>query len=81
MRSPAGLVFIQMGLTGIAEAVRRSSTSPVRSDVGELHRRYLWLMLDALRVHPHEASPLPVPALTSGQTQRLLAGRAAQPAG
>jgi AcrR family transcriptional regulator len=70
------LVFIQIGLIGISEVARRTSIPAVRGDVHDLHRRYLWLMLDALRVHPHASSALPVAALTTDETHRLLAQRA-----
>jgi AcrR family transcriptional regulator len=71
------LVFIQIGLIGIAETARRSTNQPVRADVRDLHRRYLWMMLDALRVHPHDASNLPIPPLTTDQAHRLLSLRPA----
>lgn len=67
------LVFIQIGLIGIAETVRRKPGVGIRDDVEDLHRRYLWLMLDGIRTHPHQASRLPVPPLTTEQTHQLLA--------
>ncbi|MFT2706132.1 TetR/AcrR family transcriptional regulator [Clavibacter zhangzhiyongii] len=73
--SGTDLVFIQIGLIAVAEAVRTTDSPLIRSDVHALHRRYLWLMLDALRVHPHEASALPIAALTTDETHRLLAQR------
>ena len=66
------LVFIQIGLVAIAETARRGRGTAVRDDVEDLHRRYLWLMLDGLRTHPHQASPLPLPPLTTEQTHSLL---------
>jgi AcrR family transcriptional regulator len=66
------LVFIQIGLIGIAETTHREPDVRIREDVEELHRRYLWLMLDGIRTHPHAASQLPVPPLTTEQTHQLL---------
>lgn len=67
------LVFIQIGLIGIAETAHEARNPRIREDVEELHRRYLWLMLDGIRTHPHRASALPVAPLTTEQTHQLLA--------
>ncbi|QHC58736.1 TetR/AcrR family transcriptional regulator [Rathayibacter sp. VKM Ac-2760] len=70
------LVFLQIGLIAIAEAARSGSATPSTSaDATDLHRRYLWLMLDTLRTHPHESMPLPVGALSTDDAHRLLASR------
>ncbi|WP_323958838.1 TetR family transcriptional regulator [Arthrobacter sp. JZ12] len=63
------LIFIQIALVGIIDATRREGDT-VRSDVHELHRRYLWLMLDGLR--PNKTSLLPVAALSTDEAHRLL---------
>ncbi|KQQ08775.1 TetR/AcrR family transcriptional regulator [Rathayibacter sp. Leaf296] len=70
------LVFLQIGLIAIAEAARSGgATSLISDDATDLHRRYLWLLLDSLRTHPHESTPLPVGALSTDEAHRLLASR------
>ncbi len=36
------------------------------------HRRYLWIFLDGLRPDREQASPPPVPPLTTDETHRML---------
>jgi len=58
------LTFIQVGLNAIM--MRSRDTHP------DLYRRYLHLMIDALRAEPGAPSPLPVSALTSDQTHAVM---------
>ncbi|MBT2521750.1 TetR/AcrR family transcriptional regulator [Arthrobacter sp. ISL-28] len=66
------LVFIQIACTSVATVVQDGPDVEGRSDVEELYRRYLWIMLDGLRPHREGIAPLPVAALTTEQTHALL---------
>lgn len=59
------LTFIQVGLNAIMTRSRHAHP--------DLYRRYLYLMLDGLRAHAGDPTPLPVAALTSDQTHAVMA--------
>lgn len=67
------LVFLQIGLIAIAEAAGRGAGLDSRAGVEDLYRRYLWVMLDGIRTHPHQATALPVDSLTTEETHEVLA--------
>jgi AcrR family transcriptional regulator len=69
------LVLLQVGLAAISVTVQDGAAAGIRDDVGELHRRYLWIALDGLSTSPSERSVLPVPALSTLEAHSLLQGR------
>lgn len=58
------LIFLQVGLSAIMEQTREVSP--------EVYRRYLALMLDAIRADGGRSSPLPVGPLTVEQTHQAM---------
>ena len=58
------LIFLQLGLSAIMEQTR--DVSP------ELYRRYLIMMLDAIRTDPRGLSELPVAPLTVNETHQAM---------
>lgn len=66
------LILLQVALNTIAKVSQGGQTPNGRDDVDELYRRYLWIFLDGLRPDREQASPLPVPPLTTDETHRML---------
>jgi AcrR family transcriptional regulator len=58
------LIFIQLALNAVLDRTRDVSY--------DLHRRYLWIILDGLRAHPDVPSSLPVAPLTVDQTHSVM---------
>ena len=65
------LIFLQIGLSSIAETTRKNAKAVSRDDVETLYRRYLWIFLDGIRTGGSH-TPLPVPALSTDETHQLL---------
>lgn len=66
------LIFLQIALIALASTVGDGNPPEERSDVRELHRRYLWIVLDGLRSSTSGHSVLPIEPLTVQQTHALL---------
>lgn len=67
------LIFLQIGITAIARTAREGVGDSARSEIDDLYRRYLWIVLDGLRSTPAEHTSLPVQALTTDETHSILA--------
>lgn len=66
------LILLQVALNAVAKTSQDGRTPDDRDDAGELYRRYLWIFLDGLRPDRDQASPLPVPPLTTDETHQML---------
>lgn len=66
------LIFAQIGLTSIAITARAGADKVDRQDAADLYRRYLWIMLDGIRANAVARPPVPVEALTTEETHRML---------
>ncbi|BDR53388.1 TetR family transcriptional regulator [Bombiscardovia nodaiensis] len=78
------LIFIQIGILGIAETLNDGAAKVERTDVDQLYRRYLWIALAGIRASQTHAEaqdtwagwPQPIPALTTQETHQILSGPA-----
>jgi hypothetical protein len=59
------LILLQVALAAIASTTQDSPRVADRDDIGQLYRRYLWVLLDGLRPHRDATSPLPAAASRS----------------
>jgi AcrR family transcriptional regulator len=58
------LVFVQAALSTILDLTRDQAP--------DLHRRYLWILLDGLRADQNDRAPLPVDPLTLDETHEIM---------
>lgn len=65
------LIFLEVGILGIARLLETPGAQGVRADAHEVYRRYLWLALESLRKHGSEDLPLPIPPLTTEQGHQI----------
>ncbi|MCP3425236.1 TetR/AcrR family transcriptional regulator [Rothia sp. AR01] len=73
------LILLQVALTAIASTAQDGPPPDERDDIGQLYRRYLWMLLDGLRPYRDKATALPVPPLTTAQTHLLLGSVSTHP--
>jgi Aldo/keto reductase family len=57
-------LFIQLALTAVMDSTREIAP--------QLYRRYLTMFLDGIRADQRQLTPLPVPALTTHETHRVM---------
>ncbi|MEV6592400.1 TetR/AcrR family transcriptional regulator [Streptomyces acidicola] len=66
------LILVQVSLTALAKVAHGRADAVGRGDLAELYRRYLWVFLDGIRPDRDDATPLPVPSLTTQQVHLML---------
>ncbi|MFJ9588722.1 hypothetical protein [Streptomyces acidicola] len=66
------LILVQVSLTALAKVAHGRADAVGRGDLAELYRRYLWVFLDGIRPDRDDATPLPVPSLTTQQAHLML---------
>ena len=77
--SGVDLVLLQVSLTALAKVAHGREAVVGRDDLADLYRRYLWVVLDGIRPDRTDATPLPVPSLTTQQAHLMLGARSDDP--